>query len=325
VRTTSGAAAICPSGCFGNVLLDYSNYDSLVDCTGCSSSAPGSAHNQTAAPLLVNPAAGDLHQQAGSPTVDAGVDDPANGTTDPDGNPRTLGFATDIGAFEDGHPRVATDPATSVTFTGATLHGSVNPAGFPTTWYFEWGPTTAYGNRLPATDASAGSGNAAQAVSVDLQGLSPGATVHYRLVAANSFGTILGNNQSFTTLVPFTFTGLRLGVRRLVVRRGRFIRIPIRCPSEVTGSCVGRIRLVTASRVIVPGASAARRRLTLGTARFNVGAGATKRTRLRLTRPARRLVARQRRLRVVATLRATANGTTKTMRKRVIVRNPRRR
>ena len=143
VRTTSGAAAICPIGCFGNVLLDYSNYDSLVDCTGCSSSAPGSAHNQTAAPLLLNLVMGDFHQALGSPTIDAGVDDPANGTTDPDGNPRTLGTATDIGAFEDGHPRAATEPATNVTFIGATLNGSVNPAGFPTIWYFEWGSTTA--------------------------------------------------------------------------------------------------------------------------------------------------------------------------------------
>ena len=324
VRTTSGAAAVCPTGCFGNVLLDYSNYDSLIDCAGCSSSPPGSAHNQIAAPLLVNLAGGDFHQQPGSPTVDAGVNDAANGSADPDGNPRTIGAATDIGAFEDGHPRAATDPATNVTFTSATLHGSVNPVGFPTTWYFEFGATTAYGSRLPATDASAGDGNAAQAVSQDLQALPPGTTVHYRLVAANSFGTVVGTDQSFTTLVPFTFTGLTLRVRVLVVRRGRFIRIPIPCPQEVTGSCVGRIRLVTASRVLVPGAGAsARRRLTLGSARFSVPAGATRRTRLRLSKPARRLAAARRRIRVVAALTATANATTKTTRRRLTVRSPR--
>jgi hypothetical protein len=278
----------------------------------------------------VNPAAGDFHQQPGSPTVDAGGDDPANGSTDPDGNPRKIGSATDVGAFEDGHPRVTTEPATNVTQNAATLRGSVNPVGFLTSYYFEWGPTTAYGNRVPSTDASLAAATGAQAVSQDLQGLAPGATLHYRLVATNSFGTVFGSDQSFTTSVPpvpFAFTGLRLSVRVLVVRRGRFIPIPIRCPSEVTGSCVGRIRLVTASRVTVAsaGASATRRRLTLGTARFSVTAGATKRTRLRLSRPARRLVAKRRRLRVVATLRATANATAKTTRQRVTVRNPRRR
>jgi hypothetical protein len=326
VRTTSSTNG-CASGCSGNVSLDYSNFDNVADCIGCSSSPPGSAHNQTAAPLLVNLGAGDFHQALGSPTVDAGVDDPANGTADLDGNPRTLGPATDIGAFEDGHPRAATGAATNVTFTGATLNGSVNPAGFPTTWYFEFGATTAYGSRLPATDASAGAGNAAQAVSQELLGIAPGTTVHYRLVAANSSGTVVGGDQSFTTLVPFAFTGVRLGVRVLVVRRGRFIRVPIPCPSGVIGSCVGRIRLVTASRVIVPSARAAarRKRITLGTARFSVPAGTTKRTRLRLTRPASRLVAVRRRLRAVTRLTATANATTKRTRQRVTVRNPRRR
>jgi hypothetical protein len=311
--------------CFGNALIDYSNYDSLAECTGCSSSPPGAAHNQTAAPLLVNPAAGDFHQQAGSPTVDAGINDPANGTTDPDGNSRMIGSATDIGAFEDGHPRVVTEPAANVGVSGATLRGSVNPVGFPTTWYFEWGPTTAYANRIPAADTSVGNGTAAQAVSQDLQGLAPGTTVHYRLVAANLFGPVAGGDQSFTTVVPFAFTGLRLKVRVLVVRRGRFIRVPITCPAGVTGSCVGRIRLVTASRVLVPRAGAsARRKLTLGSARFSVPAGATKRTRLRLSKPARRLAAARRRIRVVATLTATANATTKTTRRRVLVRSPRR-
>jgi hypothetical protein len=325
VRTTSSTNG-CGS-CVGNVLLDFSNFDSTANCIGCSINAPGSANNQTAAPLLVNPAGGDFHQLVGSPTIDAGVDDGGNGSADADGNPRKIGSAIDIGAFEDGHPRVATEPAANLTASGATLRGSLNPVGFPTTYFFEWGPTTAYGNRLPTSDVSAGAGNVTQTVAQDLQGLAPGTTLHYRLVAANLFGTVAGNDQSFTTLVPFVFTGVRLGVRVLVVRRGRFIRIPIPCPTGVTGSCAGRIRLVTASRMIVPsaGAAARRKRITLGTARFSVPAGSTKRTRLRLSRPARKLVAVRRRLKVVATLTATANATTKRTRQRVTVRNPRRR
>jgi hypothetical protein len=54
-------------------------------------------------PLFVGPATGDLHLSPGSPCIDAG-DSSAPGligiTTDPDGNPRFVGSAVDMGAFE---------------------------------------------------------------------------------------------------------------------------------------------------------------------------------------------------------------------------------
>ncbi len=59
----------------------------------------GASTNQAAPPLFVNPAAGDFHQAPGSPTVDAGVTDAANGETDVDGDPRAI-VTTDIGADE---------------------------------------------------------------------------------------------------------------------------------------------------------------------------------------------------------------------------------
>jgi hypothetical protein len=224
VRTAAsvmGCGAGGNSSCFGNLAIDYSNYDAITNCTGCSTSTPGSAHNQTAAPLFVDAAGGDFHQLLGSPTIDAGMDDPANGTTDPDGNRRTLGAATDIGAYEDGHPRAVTAQATNVSETGATLMGSVNPVGFATTYSFDWGPTDAYGSRVPATDASAGSATTPQPVSADLGGLAPGTTVHYRLVATNAFGTVSGGDQSFTTLVPaapaLSITGASVTNRRFRV------------------------------------------------------------------------------------------------------------
>jgi hypothetical protein len=55
--------------------------------------------NQTAQPLFANAAGGDYREAAGSPTIDAGVADQL-GATDFDGNPRVLGAAPDIGAFE---------------------------------------------------------------------------------------------------------------------------------------------------------------------------------------------------------------------------------
>lgn len=326
IRTTSSTNG-CGS-CFGNVSLDYSNFDQILNCSGCAISPAGSANNQAAPPLLVNLAGGDFHELSNSPTVDGGVDDPANGSTDPDGNPRRLGPAPDIGAFEDGHPLVATGAATNITQSGGTLQGSVNPLGFVTSYYFEWGTTPAYGSRVPASDADAGNGIASQAVSQELHDLAPGTTVHYRLVATNSFGAVLGNDQSFTTLVPnqFTFTGLTLRVRVLLVRRGRYILIPITCPAGVIGNCTGAIRLVTASRVIVPtvaSSAARRRRLTLGRAPFSIRGGGTRKVRLNLSRPARKLLRTKRRLGAIARLTATANASTKRTRQRVTVKNPR--
>jgi hypothetical protein len=84
------------------VNLVRSNYDSESE-TGLGVAGvtdPGTAGNQTAEPLLVNDAGGDFRQRPGSPTIDAGLTDPANGPFDLDGDARALGAATDIGADE---------------------------------------------------------------------------------------------------------------------------------------------------------------------------------------------------------------------------------
>ncbi|MFN8132020.1 MAG: choice-of-anchor Q domain-containing protein [Solirubrobacteraceae bacterium] len=58
------------------------------------------APNVAADPLFVDAAGGDLREAAGSPTIDQGVTDAANGSVDAAGKPRTQGAGTDIGAFE---------------------------------------------------------------------------------------------------------------------------------------------------------------------------------------------------------------------------------
>ena len=98
------------TGSSGTISLSHSNYSSvdtsLSAGTNYSYTQPGTNGNQTAEPLFVNPAAGDVHQQAGSPTIDAGASDPLIGPLDLDGNPRSqppcVGGAPvpDIGAYE---------------------------------------------------------------------------------------------------------------------------------------------------------------------------------------------------------------------------------
>jgi hypothetical protein len=56
--------------------------------------------NQDVEPLFASPPALDIHQLAGSPTIDAGVATPQLGTADIDGHMRTQGSAPDIGADE---------------------------------------------------------------------------------------------------------------------------------------------------------------------------------------------------------------------------------
>ena len=50
-------------------------------------------------------------------------------------------------------PGVSTGGASKVTITTATLNGKVNPHAAPTTYFFQYGTTPAYGSRTPDTSA----------------------------------------------------------------------------------------------------------------------------------------------------------------------------
>jgi hypothetical protein len=88
------------NGGSASVALDHSNYATVSQGGGATATLAGTGSNQTAAPRFVNVAANDFHEAVGSPTIDAGATDPANGVSDLDGNPRTIGSSTDIGAYE---------------------------------------------------------------------------------------------------------------------------------------------------------------------------------------------------------------------------------
>ena len=99
-------------------------------------------------------------------------------------------------------PSATTTPATEVASTSATINGTVNPNGLATTYQFEWGLTTAYGSKVPATAKAVGSGTTEVTVSEPLTGLTPGTTYHRRLVATNAGGTTYGGDRTFTTWAP---------------------------------------------------------------------------------------------------------------------------
>lgn len=98
-------------------------------------------------------------------------------------------------------PVVETGVASDLSETSAVLHGTVNPAGFQTGYRFEYGTTTAYGNRVPlSAEAPAGNNRVPVSVSKLITGLQLGVTYHYRLVAENAIGETAGDDRTFTTL-----------------------------------------------------------------------------------------------------------------------------
>jgi plastocyanin len=94
-------------------------------------------------------------------------------------------------------PVVSTGSATAVGETEATLNGTVNPSEQEATYFFEYGPTTAYGLKTP--EASAGSGTSPLAKAATVSELTPGTTYHFRLVAKNATGTSRGLDRTFHT------------------------------------------------------------------------------------------------------------------------------
>ena len=96
-------------------------------------------------------------------------------------------------------PNAVTNAATNVGEFQATLNGTVNPNGAATTYRFEYGTTTSYGESVPAVGGSAGSGTSAVSVNATAERLEPGTTYHFRLVASNGGGTTYGSDQTFHT------------------------------------------------------------------------------------------------------------------------------
>jgi uncharacterized repeat protein (TIGR01451 family) len=92
-----------------------------------------------------------------------------------------------------------TAPASALTLSSATLNGSVDPAGDPTTWHFEYGTTIGYGQTTPNQTAT---GTQVQLVQAPVGGLQNSTPYHFALVASNGTTTSTGADQSFTTAGP---------------------------------------------------------------------------------------------------------------------------
>ena len=99
------------------------------------------------------------------------------------------------------HVMGLTEPASAVTANSATLNGTINPENQATNYYFEYGPTTAYGTTTPVTYAGANLENIA--VSRGITGLQLEHVYHYRIVAENASGKTSGEDH---TVIPSLWT-----------------------------------------------------------------------------------------------------------------------
>jgi hypothetical protein len=84
-----------------------------------------------------------------------------------------------------------------ITPSSALLKGKVYPRGQATEYYFQYGPTAAYGSQTPP--AAAGSGTAEVKVAQPIAGLQPYTTYHFRILATSSAGTATSTDATFTT------------------------------------------------------------------------------------------------------------------------------
>jgi hypothetical protein len=94
-------------------------------------------------------------------------------------------------------PKATTEAATEPDANDAMLTGVANANGGATEYYFEYGPTTSYGETVMGEEL--GIGREEIEVSEVATRLAPETTYHYRLVAAGLVGTAHGKDQSFTT------------------------------------------------------------------------------------------------------------------------------
>ncbi len=107
-------------------------------------------------------------------------------------------------------PAIGGESAGSISQHAALLSGTVNPNGAATVCEFEYGPTAAYGTKVPCS-SNPGSGSSPVAVSIPaLGGLAAGTTYHYRINATNAGGTTNGADRTFATLADTCQTNAAL-------------------------------------------------------------------------------------------------------------------
>jgi hypothetical protein len=285
------------TGAVGRIEADYSFFRAAHvthSGTGTNEYVPGAHNIDGADAKLVNLTGGDLRPRFDSPLVDAGDPVPGGGEPMADlaGEFRAVNGRTDIGAYEYGRHApiidVVVDPKEAlvggpVSFVAGTR--DTDPGESPVvTWSFDDG-TTAAGAIVTHAFTSPGP-HAATATATDPAGLTATASASVAISAV---------------IPPAKAMAPSFGFKKLKARKG-VVRVLLRCPAAAT-DCAGTVELQLAPKPKAKGGSRAAKTVVLGKARYAIAHGTHKTIKVKLTRGARKRLARARRglrVRVVA-------------------------
>jgi hypothetical protein len=116
-------------------------------------------------------------------------------------------------------PSPSTLPATQVSSNSAALNGTGIPVGNSTTYWFEYGGDTNYGQTGPQTSMDTSTNPAS--LSCLVSGLNPLTLYHFQLVVMDDWGTQYGGDQTLTTAGPppavVTLAATNIGMRGAVL------------------------------------------------------------------------------------------------------------
>src|SRR3990167_1523316 len=120
-----------------------------------------------------------------------------NATSTPPVTNGDNGGTTPTPAPQAGAPRAVTNSNVAPSESTAVVNGTVNPNGAFTSYWYEYGVTTSFGNKT--SNQNVGAGYADISAPDYITGLSKDTTYYFRLVAENQFGRVAGTQYAFRT------------------------------------------------------------------------------------------------------------------------------
>jgi len=139
-------------------------------------------------------------------------------------------------------PPISRTTAVAITSSSVQLDGAINPPAKSTTWWFEYGPTAAYGSESIRQTMS---GLGARPVNVRLAGLAASTAFHYRLELQTSSGLYVGPDATFTTkaIVRGRPSGLTLSASASATPHSVAISASGTLESSLPGACNGVVEV----------------------------------------------------------------------------------
>jgi streptogramin lyase len=278
-NTSPAVGKITPAGQITEYSIAHAAWDVTVGIDGNLWFPTGDAGGTNPGVARVTPA-GKIDIFSAGLNSGAVVGDNVNIVSGPDGN---LWF-NDIGtpnaivrADVQLPPTVSTGGAANVTPSSAQLEGTANARGSATTVTVQYGTTPALGSSGAAGSEPAG--DTPGAVSGTVTGLPAGKVIYYRLVAANTYGTVFGNTLSFTTAAkPTSVVVPGPGTRTLHATAGDQ-QITVTLPATTPCLAAGARLPLQLSSATVPNSKAAKLSFTRAAVFLDRG---SKRTRTKL-------------------------------------------